>query len=52
VNQIAGFATDSNIYCTYEGDNSVLLQLVAKGLLENLQSNTEVLDALVCFTYK
>ena len=33
VNRIAELADDTDVYTTFEGDNTVLLQLVAKGLL-------------------
>lgn len=33
VNRIAGLMNDSDVFTTFEGDNTVLMQLVAKGLL-------------------
>ncbi|TDC88389.1 acyl-CoA oxidase [Saccharopolyspora aridisoli] len=32
-NQLAGLKADTDVFTTFEGDNTVLLQLVAKGLL-------------------
>lgn len=39
VNRIAGLMNDTEVYKTFEGDNTVLLQLVAKGILTEYQSH-------------
>ena len=47
--QIAHFAAlraDTDVFTTFEGDNHVLLQLVAKGLLTDYSSDFEDLDQL------
>jgi len=36
-NQFADLKADTDIFTTFEGDNTVLMQLVAKGLLSNMQ---------------
>lgn len=36
-NQFADLKADTDIFTTFEGDNTVLLQLVAKGLLSDMQ---------------
>lgn len=38
-NQIATLKADSDIFTTFEGDNTVLLQLVAKGLLTDFKQS-------------
>jgi acyl-CoA oxidase len=35
VNRIGAFKADSDVFTTFEGDNTVLLQLVAKGILSD-----------------
>lgn len=37
VNRIAGLMADSDVFTTFEGDNTVLMQLVARGLLTAYQ---------------
>jgi acyl-CoA oxidase len=37
VNRLAALKADSDVYTTFEGDNTVLLQLVAKNLLTDLK---------------
>jgi acyl-CoA oxidase len=44
VNQIAGLKADTDVFTTFEGDNTVLLQLVAKGLLTNYRDDFGELD--------
>ncbi|QNP62065.1 acyl-CoA dehydrogenase family protein [Streptomyces genisteinicus] len=44
VNRFAALKADSDIFTTFEGDNHVLLQLVAKGLLTDYASEFEDLD--------
>ena len=46
VNRFAALKADSDIFTTFEGDNNVLLQLVAKGLLTDYASDFEDLDQL------
>ncbi|GFH67131.1 MULTISPECIES: acyl-CoA dehydrogenase family protein [Streptomyces] len=46
VNRFAALKSDSDIFTTFEGDNHVLLQLVAKGLLTDYASDFEDLDQL------
>lgn len=45
-NRFAALKADSDIFTTFEGDNHVLLQLVAKGLLTGYASEFEDLDQL------
>ena len=42
---------DTDVFTTFEGDNTVLLQLVTKGLLTNSQDSFESMDsrAMVLF---
>lgn len=44
VNRFAALKGDSDVFTTFEGDNHVLLQLVAKGLLTDHASEFEDLD--------
>jgi acyl-CoA oxidase len=46
VNRFAALKADTDIFTTFEGDNNVLLQLVAKGLLTDYASDFEDLDQL------
>ncbi|MEU1123073.1 acyl-CoA dehydrogenase family protein [Streptomyces sp. NPDC005899] len=46
VNRFAALKADTDIFTTFEGDNHVLLQLVAKGLLTHYASEFEDLDQL------
>ncbi|MGP3775735.1 acyl-CoA dehydrogenase family protein [Streptomyces sp. SDT5-1] len=46
VNRFAALKADSDVFTTFEGDNHVLLQLVAKGLLTNYAHEFEDLDQL------
>jgi acyl-CoA oxidase len=46
VNRFAALKADTDVFTTFEGDNHVLLQLVAKGLLTNYASEFEDLDPL------
>ncbi|WP_199547577.1 acyl-CoA dehydrogenase family protein [Streptomyces sp. N35] len=46
VNRFAALKADSDIFTTFEGDNHVLLQLVAKGLLTHYASEFEDMDQL------
>jgi acyl-CoA oxidase len=46
VNQLAELKADTDVFTTFEGDNTVLLQLVAKTLLTNYQAEFGELDTL------
>ena len=45
VNRIASLRTDMDIFATFEGDNTVLLQLLAKGLLTDYRRQFEDMRA-------
>jgi acyl-CoA oxidase len=45
-NRFAALKADTDVFTTFEGDNHVLLQLVAKGLLTGYASDFEDLDQL------
>ena len=45
-NRFASLRNDSDVFTTFEGDNTVLLQLVAKTLLSDYAAQFEDLDAL------
>lgn len=44
-NRLAALKADTDVFTTFEGDNTVLLQLVAKGLLTNYRDSFESLDS-------
>jgi acyl-CoA oxidase len=46
LNRFAALKADTDVFTTFEGDNHVLLQLVAKGLLTDYSSDFEDLDQL------
>ena len=46
VNRFAALKADTDVFTTFEGDNHVLLQLVAKGLLTDYASAFEDVDQL------
>ncbi|HMD12308.1 MAG TPA: acyl-CoA dehydrogenase family protein, partial [Marmoricola sp.] len=46
VNRFAALKADTDVFTTFEGDNHVLMQLVAKGLLTDYASSFEDLDQL------
>jgi acyl-CoA oxidase len=46
VNRFSALKADTDVFTTFEGDNTVLLQLVAKGLLTDYASEFEELDQL------
>jgi acyl-CoA oxidase len=46
VNQLVELKADTDVFTTFEGDNTVLLQLVAKTLLTNYQAEFGELDTL------
>ncbi|NUT50213.1 MAG: acyl-CoA oxidase, partial [Saccharothrix sp.] len=45
-NLLAGLRADTDVFTTFEGDNTVLLQLVAKGLLTSYRDHVGDLDPL------
>ena len=45
-NRFAALKADTEVFTTFEGDNTVLLQLVAKGLLTNYRSEFGDIDVL------
>ncbi|MEU6134976.1 acyl-CoA dehydrogenase [Nocardioides sp. NPDC047086] len=45
-NRFAALKADTDVFTTFEGDNTVLLQLVAKGLLTGYSSEFEEMDQL------
>ena len=45
-NRFAALKADTDVFTTFEGDNTVLLQLVAKNLLSGFKHETEELDTL------
>ncbi|MEV1021094.1 acyl-CoA dehydrogenase [Streptomyces sp. NPDC050264] len=51
VNRFAALKADSDIFTTFEGDNHVLLQLVAKGLLTGYASEFGDMDQLDLVRY-
>ncbi|MFL9683671.1 acyl-CoA dehydrogenase [Streptomyces sp. KL110A] len=51
VNRFAALKADSDVFTTFEGDNHVLLQLVAKGLLTDHSGEFEDLDQLGMVRY-
>jgi acyl-CoA oxidase len=46
VNRFAAMKADTDVFTTFEGDNTVLLQLVAKGLLTDFKQRVGDLNAL------
>ena len=46
VNRLTELKADTDIFATFEGDNTVLLQLVAKGLLTNFRDEFESMDTV------
>jgi acyl-CoA oxidase len=46
INRFAALKADTDVFTTFEGDNHVLLQLVAKGLLTDYAGEFEELDQL------
>jgi acyl-CoA oxidase len=51
VNRFAALKADTDIFTTFEGDNSVLMMLVARGLLTNFKDQFEALDPLDMVTF-
>jgi acyl-CoA oxidase len=50
-NRFTALKADTDVFTTFEGDNTVLLQLVAKGLLTDYASEFEELDQLGMVRY-
>lgn len=46
VNRLTELKADTDIFTTFEGDNTVLLQLVAKGLLTDFRDEFESMDTV------
>jgi acyl-CoA oxidase len=51
VNRFAALKADTDIFTTFEGDNNVLLMLVARGLLTGFRDHFEELDPLGTVTF-
>ena len=50
-NRFADLKADSDIFCTFEGDNTVLMQLVTKGMLGDFRRHFEDGRAFTIFKY-
>ena len=51
VNRFASLKNDSDVFTTFEGDNTVLLQLVAKALLSDYSQQFEDMNVLEMFRH-
>ena len=51
VNRFAALKADSDVFTTFEGDNTVLMQLVAKGLLTGYQAEFGALNPVELVTF-
>jgi acyl-CoA oxidase len=51
VNRLTELKADTDIFTTFEGDNTVLLQLVAKGLLTNFRDEFESMDTVAAVRF-
>ena len=51
VNRFRDFKADTDIYATFEGDNTVLMQLVSKGLLAELKAQFNDMDVFKMVKY-
>jgi acyl-CoA oxidase len=51
VNRLTELRADTDIFTTFEGDNTVLLQLVAKGLLTNFRDEFGSMDTVTMVRY-
>lgn len=51
VNRFADLKADTDVFTTFEGDNTVLLQLVAKGLLSGYKRQFSEMDAVGLVRY-
>ena len=50
-NRLTELKADTDVFTTFEGDNTVLLQLVAKGLLTNFRDEFESMDTVALVRY-
>ncbi|PRY56678.1 acyl-coenzyme A oxidase [Knoellia remsis] len=50
-NRLTGLKADTDVFTTFEGDNTVLMQLVAKGLLTEFQESFEDNSPLAMITF-
>jgi acyl-CoA oxidase len=50
-NRLTELKADTDIFTTFEGDNTVLLQLVAKGLLTNFRDEFQSMDTVALVRY-
>ncbi|TMD64571.1 MAG: acyl-CoA oxidase [Chloroflexi bacterium] len=50
-NRLTELKADTDVFATFEGDNTVLLQLVAKGLLTNFRDEFESMDTVAMVRY-
>ncbi len=51
INRLTELRADTDIFTTFEGDNTVLLQLVAKGLLPNFRDEFGSMDTVAMVRY-
>lgn len=51
INRLAALKADTDVFTTFEGDNTVLMQLVAKGLLTEFQQEFNQLDVFGIASY-
>src|SRR2546429_1745778 len=51
VNRLTELKADTDVFTTFEGDNTVLLQLVAKGLLTNFRDEFGSMDTVAMVRY-
>src|SRR3989440_248168 len=51
VNRLTELRADTDVFTTFEGDNTVLLQLVAKGLLTNFRDEFGSMDTVAMVRY-
>ena len=51
INRLTELRADTDIFTTFEGDNTVLLQLVAKGLLTNFRDEFGSMDTVAMVRY-
>jgi acyl-CoA oxidase len=51
INRLPSMKSDSDVFTTFEGDNTVLMQLLVKGLLSNYKEQFEDLDLLDIVRY-
>lgn len=51
LNRFASLKADSDVFTTFEGDNTVLLQLLAKGLLSGFKKQFEAMDVFAVLRF-